>query len=235
MWRKTTREEEGLHLVLPSRDGVPLMTIPADVVDALRHMMTRLSHKAPFPPRLSLVAAQRGEGVTYLSRALGVTMAHDLGASVCVVELNWWWPSSLPHAELNQDGVAAVLAGDIALDEALLYSTQPNLALLPAGQVPMIDRPVVARSAALRQLIKELSGRFDHLLLDVPAMLATSDAIPLATLGDACALVIRQNITSTENVRLALDDLQHMPVLGVVMNQAQTAIPSWLLKYIPQD
>jgi Mrp family chromosome partitioning ATPase len=235
MWRKTKREEEGLHLVFPTRDGVPLLTVPADVVDALRHMMTRLNHRAPFPARLSLVAAQRGEGVTYLSRALAVTMAHDLGASVCVVELNWWWPSSLPLPEVNQGGIAAVLSGDSTLDDALLYSTQPNLALLPAGAMALMERPVAARSAALRQLIKELSGRFDHLLLDIPALLATSDSIPLATLGDACALVIRQNVTSTENVRLALDDLQHMPILGVVMNQAQSAIPAWLLNYIPQD
>jgi Mrp family chromosome partitioning ATPase len=236
MWRKSNRvRDEGLHLALPTGDGFPLMNVPADVVNALRHMMSRLNHRSGFPPRLSLVAAQRGEGVTYLSRALGLTMAHDLDASICVVELNWWWPTALPERSLNNDGLAAVLSGQTALDEALLFATRPNLALLPAGHINTIDRPAAARSGALRQTIKELSGRFDHLILDVPAILATSDAIPLASLGEGCCLVIRQNVTSTENVRLALDDVQHMPMLGVVMNQAQTAIPAWLLKYIPQD
>jgi Mrp family chromosome partitioning ATPase len=236
MWRKTKRiRDEGLHLVLPTADGVPIMNVPADVVNALRHMMTRLNHRSTFPSRLALVAAQRGEGVTYLSRALGLTMAHDLAASICVVEVNWWWPAPLPERGVNSDGLAAVISGQTALDDALLFTTRPNLALLPAGHVNNIDRPAVARSAALRQTLKELSGRFDHLILDVPAVLATSDAIPLASLADGCCLVIRQNVTSTENVRLALDDVQHMPILGVVMNQAQTAIPAWLLKYIPQD
>jgi Mrp family chromosome partitioning ATPase len=236
MWRRTNKDrDEGLHLVIPTGDGVPIMNVPADVVSALRHMMTRLTHRSSFPARLALVAAQRGEGVTYLARSLGATMAHDLAASICVVELNWWWPAPLPERGVNTEGLAGVLSGQTTLDDALLFTTRPNLALLPAGHMNHVDRPAAARSGALRQTLKELSGRFDHLILDVPAILATSDAIPLASLADGCCLIIRQNVTSTENVRLALDDVQHMPMLGVVMNQAQTAIPAWLLKYIPQE
>ncbi|MCA9925602.1 MAG: hypothetical protein KC421_24695, partial [Anaerolineales bacterium] len=72
-------------------------------------------------------------------------------------------------------------------------------------------------------------------LLDIPALLATSDAIPLASLSSGSCLVIKQGVTSIENVRLALDDIAHLNMLGVILNQAVIKTPKLFLRFIPQE
>lgn len=224
---------ENIALTLSASGGRPFMTFPAGVIESLRYLLAQLNREGGIPRRLVLASALRQEGVTYLSRALGTVMANDLPVDVCVVELNWWWWAPVP-AGAKTAGLAGVLRGEASLDEALVPTQRPNLHLLPAGRVDAINRPVVARSAELRETIDRLGERFDHLLLDIPALLATSDALPLVNLGDAGCLVVRQGVTNIELVQEAQEYLAQIPIAGVIMNQVELATPAWLLKYIPQ-
>ena len=132
-------------------------------------------------------------------------------------------------------GLAAVLLGNATLDEALVQTALPNLMLLPAGDLPPNQRPAIARHDTLKACIKQLSRRFDHILLDVPAILGTSDAIALASLSTACCVVVRQGVTPISYVRRALDDVKHLSILGVVLNQARMSLPNWIGAFIPQE
>jgi hypothetical protein len=132
-------------------------------------------------------------------------------------------------------GLAAVLTKTKTLDESLIQTALPNLALLPAGSLSPAQRPAMARSDVLKACIEQLGRRFDHILLDIPAILATSDAIALASLGTACCLVVRQGVTPVSNVRRALDDVKHLPMLGVVLNQARLVLPRWVRALVPQE
>jgi Mrp family chromosome partitioning ATPase len=238
-------------------------------------METTLLYKGSLPPRISIVAALREEGVTYTTLAMATTLAYDLAARICVVDLNWWSPGMRTQPEPNADassgtdgtnkavrpkrqrdkatsdkseaaiqmalspadttGLAAVLGRSAPLDEVLIPTALPNLALLPAGIIAPAQRPALARGDRLKSCIEQLSRRFDHILLDIPAILATSDAIALASLGTACCLVIRQGITPMNSVRHAINDIQHLPVLGVVLNQAQMNLPGWVRALVPQE
>jgi Mrp family chromosome partitioning ATPase len=219
----------------PLELGLADLSFPASVVDPLRHLMTRLVQRGELPARLSVVAALLEEGVSYTTLALAATLAHDLGAKVCAVELNWWWPGRAGRGDPVSPGLAGVLAGSASLDQALLTTALPTLAVLPAGELPAEQRPVVARGTGVQSALAELATRFDYLLLDVPALLATSDAIPLAALGEACCLVLRQGVTPLQDIRRALDDVEHLRVLGVVLNQVRVATPRWLLRLVPQE
>jgi MinD-like ATPase involved in chromosome partitioning or flagellar assembly len=132
-------------------------------------------------------------------------------------------------------GLAAVLLGNATLDEALVQTALPNLMLLPAGDLPPNQRPAIARHDTLKACIKQLSRRFDHILLDVPAILGTSDAIALASLSTACCVVVRQGVTPISYVRRALDDVKHLSILGVVLNQARMSLPNWIGAFVPQE
>jgi Mrp family chromosome partitioning ATPase len=186
------------------------------------------------------VSALRQEGVSYIARGLAMTMAHDLAVDVCLVELNWWgsdhsFLNDNPKIEnVNRDGLTAVLAGEAELDDVLVETSYPNLWIAPSGEMPKQNRPVMARSRILKELIDELSSRFEHLILDIPAVLYTSDAVPLASLSTACCVVIRQGITPVNDVKQALDEIDHLPMLGVVLNNAKISTPSFIAKLIPQ-
>lgn len=232
--RKKEKTEELPALVLSSEEGDEWITFPFTVVNQLRHMVAKVTRQETFPKRLALVASLRQEGVTYLSRALGAVMASDMDLNVCVAELNWWWPAPYPGKMPNEPGLADVLTGEATMDEALLHTNLPNLTLLPAGKVPPAKRANMARSSDLEKAIEELTRRYDHTLLDIPAVLASIDAIPLASYGTACCLIVRQGVTPVDRTRTALEDLDHLHNLGVIMNQVKISTPSFILNMVPQ-
>jgi Mrp family chromosome partitioning ATPase len=231
-------------LTISTSGGQQLLTFAPEVVTSVRHMVTGLSCNGGIPASLSVVAALREEGTTYTSLALATVIASDTAASVCAIELNWWSPGMVSLLSAASTGAGAVpstprladiLTGKATLDEALLATALPNLSLLPAGEVSLEQRPFMARSEALRELITTLRTRFDYLILDVPAVLATSDAIALASLGAACVVVVRHGLTPRSSVQLALDDLSHLKILGVVLNMAEFHTPKFLRDIEPQE
>jgi len=215
-----------------SRSNAVLATYRFDVVEGLRYLLARAARREPLPRRLSLLAPLRQEGVTYLARGLAATIAYDLRATVCAVELNWWWPSSLPGGP--QPGLANVLSGQVRLDEALVGTSDPCLAWLPAGDLDPSQRSPVARSQALEAILTDLSRQFDYLILDIPAIRATSDALPLASLGLAGCLVVSQGGASVGTAQRALDEIAPLPMLGVLMNRMNLKTPRFLLQFIPE-
>ena len=244
MKRRAKKLSQSDVLPIEVRAGDATMTVDAQAVRPMRSMLSRLTCAAPLPKCLAVVAALREEGATRIALTLAATWAADTPASLCVVELNWHWPGLLgPFAsEKPADpapkpapGLAAVLGGEKMLGDVLLKTSLPNLALLPAGELPNEQRAIAARGEALRNVIHTLSEQFDHLVIDVPAVLATSDAIPLASLADGCVLVVRQGVTPVSLVKQALDQLSHLRVLGVMLNRERIRTPRWLRRLIPQE
>lgn len=248
-----------LHLGLA--DGALGRTFSPEVVTSYRQMVTELVYAGKLPQRIAVAGALQGEGVTYSALALGTILASDTAARVCIVDLNWWRPGMItsldpaifiqPKRRRRKDpaptptpvalelsaapGLAQVADGEAALDDALLATSLPRLQLLPAGACALERRPALARSTALRAVVDELCTRYDHLIFDVPSVLGTSDAIALASLGEAACVVVRHGVTSTVNVQHTLDALKHLQILGVVLNQVSIRTPRWILSLIPQE
>mgnify|MGYP003903333697 CR=1 FL=1 len=232
MWENTKEQQDDplTDLRLSMLEAEPLIDVPDSAAESLRQMLAQLGRNGMLPERLSVVAALREEGVTFISQALAALIAHDYGTKVCLVDLNWWWPSDHLRMADARGGLAAVLNGKLPLDEALVYSGWPQLSILPAGRLEQYERPVVARSQGLRDVLDDLASQFDHLILDIPALLATSDAVPLASNGTMTCLVVRQGVTGIEDVRPALDKIQHLPLAGVILNRVRISTPGPLVR-----
>ncbi len=244
-------------LTLRLADGKVAYTFSPETITSLRRMLTSLMYQSTLPKSIACIAALREEGVTYTSLAMATTLASDINAKVCVVELNWCTPSMhvylegqspVPAAKRNKSketvepatipntqGIGAVLRNVVTLDQALVRTSLPNLSLLPAGNVPLNDRSALARSAQLKACIEALQEQFDYVILDVPAISLTSDAVALASLSEAVCLVVQQGVTPANTVKLALDEVKHRQVLGVILNQVTIRTPRWILNLLPQE
>lgn len=218
-------------LVLPSFNGAPIIAFPIGVIHPIRRLISRFDSKGEIPPRLAMAAALRREGVSYITWAFATTMAFDLNRSVCIVDLNWWWPSEIYPEPATSGGLGAVLKENEQLDRVVIRTGKPNLAYLPAGNLAVNERAYFARSDMLKETIMELSAHYDHLILDIPAVLASNDAISLASLATAFCLVIHQGVTSIDEAKSVISDLDNLPALGVVMNKYSFHLPGFLLKY----
>lgn len=216
--------------------------IPAEVVSGVRHMLTRMLTSEQWPQTVALTAALREEGVTTTALALAAVLAMDTSRSVCLVDTNWYWPA-LPV--VDSPGLAAVLEGKVSIEDALIQvhgSTgvdewrggEGGLAVLPAGRMAPARRVTAARSPELRETVAKLRTRFDYLVLDAPAILATSDAIALAGLTDACCLVVRQGVTPAATAQEALAAIRHLNVAGVILNQVRVHMPAGLAGQLTQ-
>ena len=234
--KQTKPVAESEPIILQGAGNTPLITFASPIVQNYRHMITRLANEGQLAPRIAIIATLPEEGVTYSALALGATLAHDWRKRVCVIELNWHRPGLLKLLPgLASPGLAAVLDNSTTLENALIKTSLDGLTALPAGEMPFGKRTMIARGAELKNVIEQLAPQFDHLILDVPAIKLTSDAIPLAALGGAACLVIRQGITPTPEVKRALDDVRHLHMLGVIMNRVCVHTPGFILGIIPQE
>jgi Mrp family chromosome partitioning ATPase len=193
----------------------------------------RLGDGAELPERLGLTSALSGEGTTYLCRTIALVLANDAARQVCIVDLNWASPSYWPNDEGLQAGIADVIRGTTDLDHAVLATGNPGLSVLRAGDVGPIERPALAHSPELDKILDELSETFDHVLLDLPAVHAASEALTLAERSRALALVVNQGVTPDQQVQSALEELSGVPVIGVILNRSSSKVPRMIRRRIP--
>jgi Mrp family chromosome partitioning ATPase len=203
-----------LHVALPR------------VTSALRATVARLRLAGELPHRFGVVSAIRGEGVTFISRALALVLANDTRDNVCLVDLNWRHPGRWGPEIDARPGLAEVLRGSVSLNEALVVTSDPVLTILPAGQATIEEPPVFASSPELATVLQELDRRFEHVVLDLPALHASSEALTIAAHAGAVAVVVRQGVTVDSQVNAALEELEGLPVLGVVLNAFETKVPA---------
>jgi Mrp family chromosome partitioning ATPase len=89
----------------------------------------------------------------------------------------------------------------------------------------------MAGSRRLETVINAVAERFDHVLLDLPPVLASSDAITLSQLADTYAIVVHQGVTSANQVEAAIEELRGQEALGVILNRYDTHIPRVIRRF----
>ncbi len=217
-------------IILPAQDGKTAFLFSPEIFEQLRYMLTRTQADDELPHRISIVSTLHGEGVTYVANALGAVLAHDMGFNVCIVDLNWHFPATVYPFQPDQPGLADVLDGKAILRDVLVCSGWQNLSWLPAGQMNSTQNPQMIRGSALKAAIDDLATQFDYLLFDVPAILTTSDSIPLASLAKACYVVVQQGVTTEREITTALDQIPGIRKLGIILNQVNYHSPKVLLR-----
>jgi Mrp family chromosome partitioning ATPase len=224
-------------LVIVDEDGTHLHVTPPKIASSLRFLLNRLQQPGTdgLPARVAITSALRGEGVSYTSRSLGAVIAYDLERTVAIVDLNWRDPPSENKSKEQQDTRRTLAeAVELGLDvtEIIRPTGNPRLSLVAPGIVARARRPVIAASRTLEDVVDKLAQHFDHVLFDVPPVLAHSDTMSLTHLADGVVLVVRQGITSSAQVEAAIAELGGRELLGVVLNRADSSIPPRLRKMV---
>jgi non-specific protein-tyrosine kinase len=169
-----------------------------------------------------VVSALPGEGVSTVSSVFASVLSLDSQSAICRVDLSW--------ASSSHPGVYEVVMGERELDEVLVWSG--TFATLPCGGGSVAERHQLARSEGLDKLIATLASRFQHVVLDVPAILTGSDGLAMMRLVDAYVLVVKHGVTTLQQVQTATAQLESVPQLGSVLNQARIRTPRPLSRWL---
>ncbi len=228
-WRESPRQKDLVLVtsVVGQGAGEILGRVPAAARSSLQYLLARVEREdAGLPQSIAVTSAIEGEGVSFISRGLAAVLAVDLGKRTCLVDANWWEGDD--EVEHLGAGLAGVARGQHGLSEVVMSTHYERLSFIPRGSFPDDDSTPPVVGDVLKQVLGELRERFDHVILDLPALDVSSTTMRFAGFAEAAILVVRQGSTRSLQVERALADIQHKRMLGVVLNDNQLRMPRLL-------
>ena len=197
--------------------GIP--TLSMDVARAIRTALQFLEVDCDVDALVVTSAVGRESKSTTasdLARALA-----EVGQTTLLIDADLRRPRD--HTDVHPLGLADVLAGRCALDDALEYLTLEDFHVLPAGS-KVTDPGLLLSSDAMIEFLSIMRLRFDTVIIDSPPLLGATDAAVLAAATSGAVLTIRCRSTSKEQLREAQSRLEGTGarLLGTIL----THVPS---------
>lgn len=169
---------------------------------------------------LAVVSPDSGDGKTYFAANLGVCLA-QLGGRTLIVDADMRAPRLHTVFGLdNRAGLSSILSGRAESKVIEMVGGISNLFVLPVGTVPPNPVELVERPA-FGMLMRELTSKFDHVVVDTPATSFGSDAAVIAARCGAALVVARKDKTRIDALQDLVATLADGPatLAGVVMNE----------------
>ena len=211
----------------PPVDNRPVaLSAPGDyAVEVYRGLRTNIQFLGLDRPTkvIQVTSSVPGEGKTTTATNLAVVLA-QAGRSVALVDADLRRPRVHEVFSIPQSpGVIDLLVGDSfdVVSNRLDIGQDVELTVAASGTVPGNPGEMLA-SGRTRDLLSELAGRYDYVIVDSAPILPVADSLALASGVDAVVFVAQAKRATKRNVAEALERLGRVqaPVVGMVLNQA---------------
>jgi tyrosine-protein kinase Etk/Wzc len=174
--------------------------------------------------RISCTSTELGEGKTTVIVNLAVTLA-ERGSRVLLIDCDLRRPRIHDLFKLNQQpGLTNAILGEMPWKEAVRRSGVERLGVIAAGATPP-NQAELLDSAAFGQILEEAGQNFDYVLIDVPPVIAFTDAAIVSTRVDAMFMIVAASQTRMPAFRRSLEILRnvHAPVRGTIFTRSKLA------------
>ena len=234
--RIKTPDEVKTHLGLPFLGMVPTCTgldlggeapllhqaVPPAFSEAIRSVRTAVLFSSADESARTVVVTSTGphEGKTLVSSSLAITLA-QAGQRTVVVDADMRRPRMHEALGRSQEpGLSNVLVGEATLGDAVRPTTVANLSLLSAGHIPPNPAELLGSKKYL-DLIADLKGRFDWVIIDAPPVMPVTDAAVVANTAGGVIFVIGSEMTPRQNAAAAIEQLRgaNARFIGAVLNR----------------
>ncbi len=183
---------------------------------------------------IMIASAMSGEGKTFTSLNLALSLARDKDLRVLLVDADVAKPQLSHVLGLGESpGLLDALRGPQLDVESLIRATDvPTLSFLPAG-VGSEEATELLSSARMEQ-IAELLGRPDGrriVVFDSPPLLQTTESPALTHVAGQIVVVVRAESTPQPVLLDALKTLEGHPSVSLVLNQSTQSVTSGYYYY----
>jgi capsular exopolysaccharide synthesis family protein len=209
-----------------SRDIYILGNPRSAVAECARFIRTNLLFMSPDRPLRTLVVTspspQEGKSTTAVTTAISMAQA---GSRTLIVDTDMRKPRLHRVFGIESDvGIANVLLHEVTLEQAVHKTEVPNLDVLCCGTLPPNPAELLL-SERFKELVGELSRRYERVVFDTPPMGPVTDPAILGTLVDGVVLVTKCEKTTKESVKQAIRALRdaNARVFGVILNDVDVA------------
>lgn len=192
----------------------------------LDSIQDRRANQVKYPGTMVVTSSIAGEGKTFTSFNLALSLAREQGGRVILVDGDVAKRHITDVLSL-QDHLGLidyVVDPSVTLRDVLVKTNYQNLYILPAGKLRQGTDNLLA-SSRMEGLVSELAGpnSSDIILFDSAPMLLTNFAQVLVRLAPQIIFVVSAGQTPQSVVREALDMLDPSKV-AIVLNQAQATV-----------
>lgn len=193
----------------------------AEAFRAIRsQIMMRIFSEDQQKRALAIVSPNSGDGKTFFAANLAIALA-QAGGRTLLVDADLRGPRQHEVFNLeNGAGLSSVLAGRVDSQVVQQIAGVQNLFVMPVGVTPpnpleLVDRP------AFNMLMRELVLKFDHVIVDTPAVIYGSDAHVIAARCGAVLIVARENESRVGALQQLVGTLSQSParLAGVILNE----------------
>jgi Mrp family chromosome partitioning ATPase len=172
---------------------------------------------------LGVVSAVNGEGKTLTAINLALSLAAEPNQTVLLADLDLRRPAVARTLGLNAPrGLESWFGGDEPIKD-VCYGLEgiERLFVLPT-LTPLAGSSEILASMTTRRLMEELKARDPGrlLIVDLPPVLLSDDALTIAPLLDAVVLVVNERGTRREDVERVIELLANTRIIGTVLNRS---------------
>jgi exopolysaccharide/PEP-CTERM locus tyrosine autokinase len=190
----------------------------------IRNALGRMGARVERGNLVMVTSALPGEGKTFTSLNLALSMAMEVDSTVLLVDGDVAHPAipallGTPHGP----GLLDLLTrDDIDFADALVRTNVEKLSVLPAGSRHRRSTELLA-SEQMASLLRELASRYEDriIIFDSPPLLATTEARVLATHMGQVVMVVAADATSHHAVTQALATIENCEVVLMALNKAR--------------
>jgi succinoglycan biosynthesis transport protein ExoP len=215
------RRRKNAPEIVTNRDLVVHTHPKSSVAECCRTIRTNLTFMSADRPQRAIVvtSASPREGKTTVVISLAISLAQG-GKRVLLIDTDLRKPRV--HKALNRSnakGVTTVLVSEHTSKQAIQTTDIPGLDLLASGPIPPNPAELL-HTPQFRDLVSELSRKYDHILFDSPPLAAVTDAAIISPQVDGVILVVHGQKTTRDALRSALRQLHDVNahVTGGVLN-----------------
>ena len=208
-----------------SLDSTPLLTnnAPFAYAEAYKTLRTNLSFASISKQykRIIITSAIPNEGKSTVAINLAFTLAES-DAKVLLLDCDLRNPTLRRLLKVRpeyKEGLTALLTGAAALNECIFNYPKMKCDVLLAGTTP--PNPVeLLSSPQMKDLLDRLSEKYDYIICDTPPVSVVTDAAALSRFCDGVILVVRQKVSTRDQVWAAKRNLDAVQatLIGTILS-----------------
>jgi exopolysaccharide/PEP-CTERM locus tyrosine autokinase len=175
---------------------------------------------------IMIASALAGEGKTFTSINLALSMALDKDVSVLLIDADVPKPHiTRTFGITNEPGLLDVLRDEkIDVESVIVQTDVPGLSILPTGRKSETAAELLS-SHRMTHCMAALAARDPDriILIDSPPLLLTNESRVLSHIVGQIVIVVRAGITPQQAVLDAIDYLGEDKSINFVLNQSRNA------------
>ena len=172
--------------------------------------------------RIMVTSSLPGEGKTYVSVNLAMSLAMEVDTEVLLVDADASRPAVLDRLGLppSKGLLDLLVEPELALESVVLATNVDGLSILPAG-TPQAQSTELLASEAMSRLVERLAAEDPRriVLFDTPPLLSASESRVLAAHMGQVIMVIAADDTPQGTVAEALATVENCPVVVTLLNR----------------